>query len=476
MFSEKLIVLLRTFSKPELNRFRKYLLSPYLNDQSDLVRLFETVNEGLRKPAPDPADFDRDLVWKNLYPGKKTDDLQLRRLASDLTQMALQFMVAEARREDPLSEALDMQQLLGRQELKKHLAGAERQIDKYLEASMDKSSQYYYAQFRKHVQIFNQASQTVSTAGYMDRLSPADFYLECFYIVQKLKFYMGWLPYRNTRATEEVMEVIPGFWEYINSSKFARVPIIVVYQKMVACFLEPEREEHFFQLVKDLEQYSNELPEVDLRECCQTAQNYCAFKINQGRTEYYSVFFNLIKDTIQWNVLLENGQMSEGVFKNTVTIGLRVNEFDWVEDFIRQYAPYLPSHIRENARTFNLANVYSHQKKYDQVIELLRDVEYSDIVYALGSKLVLLRTYYETEEFLAMDSLIDSFKIYLRRNKVISKSLKREYNNFLTFLKKISGLNASNQQAVEKWTKRIRESPHVISKKWLLEKLEELHR
>lgn len=474
MFSEKLITLLQTFSKPELNRFRKYLQSPYLNDQPDALRLFEIVNENLRKTVPDAQDFEKEYIWKQLFSSRKVDDLHLRRLASDLTQLALQFLVSEARQQDPLSEALELQQLLGKQELKKHLAGAERQIDKYLEGSVGKSSQYYYAQFKKHVQTFNQASKTVSTAGYMDRLLPADHFLECFYIVQKLKFYVGWLHYRGFRATDQVLDVFPGFWEYIGSEKFADVPIIAVYQKMIACFTEPEQEEHFRQFVIDLEQYANDLPEEDLRECYQTAQNYCALKINQGRTEYYSVFFNLIKDTIQWGILLENGQISEGVFKNTVTIGLRVNEFYWVEDFIREYAPYLPSNIRENARTFNLANVYSHQKKYDQVIELLRDVEYSDIVYALGSKLVLLRTYYESDEYMAMDSLIDSFKIYLRRNKVISKGLKREYNNFLIFLKKLSTLSSSNPQAVQKLKKRVQETSHVMSKKWLLERIDTL--
>lgn len=476
MFSEKLITLLQTFSKPELNRFRKYLQSPYLNDQPEATRLFEIINESLRKITPGHADFEKQHIWNQLFPGQTIDDLQLRRLASDLTQLALQFMVAESRQQDPLSEALEMQQLLGKQELKKHLAGAERQIDKLIDASVGKSSQYYFAQFKKHLQTFNYASKTVSTAGYMERLLPADHYLECFYIVQKLKFYVGWLHYRGFRATDQVMDVIPGFWEYISSSKFAEVPIISVYQKMIACFTEPEKEEHFRQLVADLEQYANDLPEEDLRECYQTAQNYCALKINQGRTEYYSVFFNLIKDTIQWGILLEKGQISEGVFKNTVTIGLRVNEYDWVETFIRDYAPYLPSNIRENARSFNLANLYSHQKKYDKVIELLRDVEYSDIVYALGSKLVLLRTYYESDEYLAMDSLIDSFKIYLRRNKVISKGLKREYNNFLIFLKKLSTLSTANPPGIEKIKNRIQETPHIVSKKWLLERIEALEK
>lgn len=474
MFSEKLITLLQSFSKPEMNRFRKYLQSAYLNDQPDTLRLFDLINETLRKGPGATKDFSKEHFWRPLFPGAAQQDLPLRRLASDLTQLALQFMVAEARQLEPLAEALELHKLLGKQEMKKHLAGVERQIDKYIDASSGKSSQYYYAQFRKHVQNFNQASKTVSTVGYMDRLLPADHFLECFYIVQKLKFYVGWLHYRGFRATDQVLEVMPGFWEYINSSKFKDIPIIGVYQKMIACFTEPEQEEHFQKLVADLEQFANDLPEEDLRECYQTAQNYCALKINQGRTEYYPVFFNLIKDTIQWGILLENGQISEGVYKNTVTIGLRVNELIWVEQFIRDYAHYLPSNIRENARSFNLANLYSHQKKYDKVIELLRDVEYSDIVYALGSKLVLLRTYYESDEYMAMDSLIDSFKIYLRRNKVISKGLKREYNNFLIYLKRLSTLNTTNPLAIEKLRKRIVDNQNIISKKWLLERIDVL--
>ena len=49
MFSHKLLSLLQTFSKYDLNRFRKFLHSPYFNDQEDIIQLFEAVNTRLRQ-------------------------------------------------------------------------------------------------------------------------------------------------------------------------------------------------------------------------------------------------------------------------------------------------------------------------------------------------------------------------------------------------------------------------------------------
>ena len=156
-----------------------------------------------------------------------------------------------------------------------------------------------------------------------------------------------------------------------------------------------------------------------------------------------------------------------------VTISMWVGEFAWAENFIIEYAPFLPADIRENAKKYSLANIYFRQKKHAQVIDLLQNVEYNDVVYALGAKLILLRTYYETNETLALESLMDSFRIYIRRNKQISKNQKREYNNFLNFVKKLTALNTYDAKAITKFRELVTESSSNMPKKWLLEKIDE---
>lgn len=473
MFSEKLVSLLANFSKVERNRFRKYLLSPYLNEQEDATRLFDYIDRHLRAPSG-IFDATKEQVWKALYPAIKFDDSHLRRLASDLNQLALKFLVAEMRHQTPIEEALDLQKALEKLPLKKQLAGVERQLQQMLEDAEGQSAEYLLARFRMHHHIFQRASKAVTTTGYIDKMAPADFYLECYYLVQKLKFYIAWLQFSGVRTTEKEISFIPGFWEYTEEERFRHVPIIAVYKRVVKCFTEQDEEEHFHALLADLERYARQLTQENLQECYYMAQNYCALKINQGKTDYYSTYFGLQKKAVQLNLLLENRELSEAVFKNIITSGLRVGEFAWTENFIQEYHPYLPVGIRENARTFNLANLYSHQKKHARVIELLSNVEYSDLVYALGSKLILLRTYYESREYLALDSLIDSFRIFVRRNKSMSKSLKREYLNFLNFLSKIAAAKNGKPLNIKSLETKIKEAPHVTSKKWLLEKIDEL--
>ncbi|MBL7827768.1 MAG: hypothetical protein JNJ57_14150 [Saprospiraceae bacterium] len=465
--------MLNSFSRVELNRFRKYLLSPYLNDQPDTLRLFDLLDELLRKEASIET-LSKTETWKVLYPKRSYDDAHLRRLNSDLVQLALRFKVAESRALDPLSDFLTLQKSLEEPSLQKHLNAVEKQLKRMFDEQEQRSAESYLAEFQMHNQMFNRASKVVSTAGYVDKLVPADFYLECFYLTQKLKFYISWLQFSGVRTTEKNVPLMPGFWSYLEEERFRDVPLIAVFKKVVVCFSNQEKEALFQDFLHDLEKNARYLTDEYLRECYHMAQNYCALKINQGRTEYYVVYFNLQKKLTQLNLLLENGGLSEAVFKNMITIGLRVGEFSWTEQFINDYYPFLPAGIRENARTFNLANLYSHQKQHGKVIELLSNVEYSDLVYALGAKLILLRTYYELNERLALDSLMDSFRIYIRRNKQMSKSLKREYSNFLNFLSKLSSIRDSKAALVQLVRKNILENQHVISKKWLLEKTDEL--
>ncbi len=474
MFSDKLLSLLQTFTKYDLNRFRKFLQSPYFNDQEDVTRLFDLINGAIRKGDEAVGTLSKEAVWKAMYARKPFDHGRLRRLASDLTLLAQRFMVEEARQNDPLTEALELQKVLEKPELQKHLSGVERQIEKMLEQSKGKSTDFYFAQFRQYWNIFNRASKSVATAGYTDKLIQADFFLECYYLAQKLKLYISWLLYRGFRVTEREVPVIPGFWQYLEDERFNAVPLILIYRKVIVSFTESENENHFQELLLLLQQYARELMHADLRECYHIAQNYCALKINQGKTEYYYKYFQLIRSMVDQEILLENGQLPESVFKNFITVSLGAGEYAWTEQFIQQYAGFLPPRIRDNAKMFNLAYVSFYRKDYNKVIEYLRDVEYSDVVYALGAKSMLMRTYYEQNEFLALDSLIDSFKIYLRRNKVISKNLKREYNNYLNIIKKLSNITASDKKALSDLRQRVMQTSYNMPKNWLLRKIAEI--
>ncbi|MEO1714264.1 MAG: hypothetical protein AAFU60_13100, partial [Bacteroidota bacterium] len=77
----------------------------------------------------------------------------------------------------------------------------------------------------------------------------------------------------------------------------------------------------------------------------------------------------------------------------------------------------------------------------------------------------------ELNELLALDSLVDSFRIYLHRNKLISREVKQQYLNHLRFVKKLSAILPNDQATITKVRKQIDQCKSLAGRKWILEKM-----
>ncbi|MCC6725445.1 MAG: hypothetical protein IT258_13135 [Saprospiraceae bacterium] len=184
--------------------------------------------------------------------------------------------------------------------------------------------------------------------------------------------------------------------------------------------------------------------------------------------------FALYRIALVREIIFDNGLLNPHHYKNIITVALHIRELTWAETFIQDYTQRLPKADQENALNYNLAHVYFYQKRYDRVIELLQEVEYQTIAYALGSRMLLLRTYFEQGEDQALDSLLDSYRIFLRRNRLISKAVKQQYLNMLRFTRKVVMLSPFDKKGIEKIRVEIENCKSLTLKQWLLEKVGEI--
>jgi hypothetical protein len=119
-----------------------------------------------------------------------------------------------------------------------------------------------------------------------------------------------------------------------------------------------------------------------------------------------------------------------------------------------------------------MARVYFFRKEYDKVLELLQQVEYDDVFYLLDAKLTLVKTFYELKEFESLSALLDSFKMLLRRKKIISDEYRIIYTRFILFLKKLIQANEKKKLLVLK--DELQNARQVADISWLKEKVEEM--
>jgi len=119
----------------------------------------------------------------------------------------------------------------------------------------------------------------------------------------------------------------------------------------------------------------------------------------------------LYKQGLSTNALLENGTISRFTYQNIVSVGLLTKEYDWIREFINSYKNKVDKNYQESAYRFNLGRLAYRQKNYEEALDLLKDTDHNDLLINLFSKTLLLKIYYELEEFQLLNSFLEASKI-----------------------------------------------------------------
>jgi hypothetical protein len=472
MRSSKLYSILGSFSKIEQNRFRKYLQSPYFNRSETITELFNILADDINGEGK--VDLKKEVVWQQLELSVPYDDTRFRKYLSDLLKLLESFLAQQAYEKDPLYQASFLIEAIGNRDLEKLYNSSMRSAQRMVQHYPHESSNFYFHQYKIERNYYNLIDAEIKR-GDKNNVEEINKYLDLFYISEKLKFYLPTLSQKRVAKYEYKIELIEQLLQYLETKDFTQNPRIALYHKACYLYLDPENEKHYYELRTLLQKYAMYVPPQEANDDLYvSAENYCVKKLNEGNSQFLAELFSLYKEKVERDIVIDNEEISPWVFRNIVTVALRLGEYEWIEDFIFQYKEKLTENYRENAFTFSLAQLYFYRKEFDKVIELLREVEYEDFTYNLNSKVMLLFTYYEMDEIEPLYSLFESFRVYLNRHKAIPEQRKNNYKNLIKYTKKLTKVMPGDKKAIEKLKKEVQETPKIASKGWLKQKIAEL--
>ncbi len=482
MYNNKLIRLLRTFSRKEMTRFREFVESPYFNKHQDVRNLVAHLSDVY--PRLDEDRCNRVQLFQQLYPGAPHDQNRLAVIFSYTQRLAEQFLSVEQAGEDQLAGQL---YLLRRLRRRKHYRLYEKELqrlDRKMEAlpSGAVSSPYWRFRFAEEAdRYFNQVERRQEDWHIQEKQNQ----LEQFFLAEKLRDAC------EMQVRSKILKVTyqPGMLEAVleevrcNRPVYVESPVIMVYYQLYQMLVQNEQD-YYFKALKTFKDYEKDFPSSERETIYNLLQNYCIEQINRGNSRFLREIFELYKAQLEQGLLLEEGYLSEWHYKNIVTTGIRLQALDWVQRFIESYRETLRPESRENAYRFNLASYYYASGNYEQVLNLLIRVEYSDLRYNLGAKALLLRTYYDLGEYEALNALTESFRQYLQRNKLLADSRREGYYNLFKLTRRAAYLRVNlDYFSTEKWKRELQKlraaidgEAAIFNKSWLEEKFRELER
>lgn len=469
MHATKLIQLFHQLSPEEMFRLRDFVQSPYHNKNEHVQALFLYLDG--RYPELAPQHIEKWVVWQKLYPDKIYDDLKLRHVASLLLKVCEEFLQTEALRQKPVMAGAQLLEAYRRKRLGKHFTGAKRALEQAMEkqGALRIPDHYHHYQTMLEQELMQEYQQerrsTTGLQGVADKLDEA-------YLVAKLKQTCGMVSYENIYRQAYRYDLLEPLLAHIEQTPYTN-PLLLGYYHGLMMLRNPDALESFAQMKAVLKERAAFIPFEEAQELHIIARNFCIRRFNMGDQAYFKELFDLYQLGLETKVLLnEQGYISPSAFKNIVSVASRLEAFDWAEAFVKERSTLLEEKYRNDYLNYNLARLYFARKQYGQALQLLNQVEYHDVFVAADARTLLLKTYFELDEYDALDALLESFKQFVTRRKEVAYH-RENYLNTIKFTRYLINLNGRDKARKEALGKKIQGTKILTEKTWLLEKLAE---
>ncbi|MEZ4966458.1 MAG: hypothetical protein R2791_14550 [Saprospiraceae bacterium] len=437
MRQTKLVEALRQMSTRERSGWRQYVHADFFNKHRALRNLCDLLLE--HAPQFDHDDLGKKVLYRRIFGAvEKYNELKINNLISDLYGLLLGFLAYLHWKSNPLDEQYHSLMALSERNLDKQAANVHARFHSLLQQRSDRTAAWHRDSLRyweTGEMLHNR--QPRRTAGEHLRRQAEALYRA--HTLEKLQLGVAMLS-RNTLAVLGPEET-PQWQFHILETQYddvlaAELPATEVYVAAQELLRNPSQES-FQDLTSGLFRHHQLLQKDELNALYQCALNYCIRRINDGQPEAYADALSLYRTLLDRDLLLQNGRLSQWTYKNIATTGLRSGEFDWTEDFLHTYRDALLPSERDNAFAFNLATFYFEKQDFSNALRTLQNVEFTDITYHVGAKIMQMKAFCLLGEWEALHSLLDATEQFLRRNKSLSAFGKTTNLNFIRIVRQI---------------------------------------
>lgn len=471
MIKAKVLDILKALSKDELKQFGEYISSPVINKREAVVELFNSY----RKHYPEFNDksFTKEKVFRKLYPGKSYNDEVFRNLNSQLLKHAEEFLSFLGYTSNQFSVKKHLlSELLSRNILslfEKNLSEATEALERQPAHDLDYFSKSYelflykdmYNSFRNNFskQDIQRAERDLVVSFVMKILE-----IQNYVLYESRLLGLDRSLYLSDKFTESMMKNLP--------EDIKDMPQVQIHFN--AFMLEKTDEEKYFENLHDLV-----IKYGDLLEKEKLYNKYIDMIEHLKRTRSMNdpntvrEVFTLRREIIEKGLFTENF-MTNMFFLNMVKSGSRLKEFDWVKMFIENYNGLISEDYRHSTYQLALSTMNFEMKRFDEALSHLALVKYEDNYYNLEVRNLTSRIYYEMGETDMLNDFLNSYRIYVSKNRALSRKDCESHTHFISVLGKIVRIKESGKSYKVDELLPSERKKEFINKTWILEKLREL--
>jgi hypothetical protein len=471
MDNSKVITLFRTFSKREIQMFEKYLNSPYFGCKKFTLNLFLE----LRNYYPDLTELNRKEIFEKSFPGKNYNDSLLRKTLSLLYQYAIKFISLKLLESEPELEDFMFINYARTHSLFKLCGKHLEEFNKEKQNEEIHMDYFYYLYMVEREKVFYKLAAFSQKDACKDVVSRNEIMLLDFII----KFSLGLYEMNANKSSFN--------FDYVHS------PAYIFYKNF-----DPEK---FISEISLDDKYSF-IYEISshLLKLTFSSKPDAYYELKQVVMKHYhklhlSLTFGLFTILSSYSVhkfpkehfeinrfLVEKGfylkigayfQLKD--FIRTFKAAISADEPEWAEKFLSEYKKYLNPVHKDNTEIYCRALTDYYRKDYESALRSLSKVKYQLFSFKQDVYIMGLQIHYELGNHETAFSLTDSYRHFLRENKLVDENSRDRYNFFMKCYAKLFKAKLNNDKISAGLLKAdLQKESNAAGREWLGEKIEEL--
>ena len=471
MENSKLLQLIKTFTKTEMNEFGKYIRSPFFNESTKHICLYEILYENYPEFSPDRIN--KEVIFKRLYPEeKKYDDKKLRSRFNHMLDLAENFLLHTEIKKDIFFSGQSLLNQFSSRKLETHFNKKHKRMNEIVLASDIINNQYF---LKRHLQkkakrrFYEYTKPLGRREEYFKEFADETDLFVKYSVLKLMKYFVIMKCDQDYLNYPFDYSFLQKLIEYIKEKQYTEYPIFEIFMNLLVLEEKPF-DEDLFEKTKLL--FYNNLKLIEKEDAILVINelyNLATRYFYSGKFKFVNVPFEIVKEMIKHEIFpLEDGYMAERQYLDTVYTALSARENGWAENFINEFKLKLNPKVRNNAFNYSISLMEMMKENYHKALEGFAKVRVDDFYYYMRIKYNKLRIYFELEEYETIFIEIDAFKHYLSANKVIPADIRIRASKFLSFFNRLVKARINSDYAEIELLKKILEDTDMELKRTLL--------
>jgi hypothetical protein len=485
--------LLKSLSKKELEEFHSFLSSPFFNQEENNLKLYnflvKKLNQAnlieIKMDAEDPFRYE---IYSWVFKKEKFNELKFKRLVSDFTHLFKKFIMIKnfmghGSTGDPenfLFEISIMKELENKN-LKRLSEPVAKALSKKLEIKRSKDDEYYSAKFQlENLLFYANYGKDAGMAEHFLRSKSLSADLQ--FIFTKLHSYREMIIFSESLSKENSFSPEKDFF-YDHIIDFIRKNKIMIrndhpnlyFIYLTVMMYQSGGEKFSIEFLNYLSKIKYDFPKEKLKYYYTYITSYYWSRINKGDQKFRKDLIKVYKKMVAEDLLMLERYMPDHTFNSIIMIGISEKEFGWVEEFISKYKNAVDPAKAKDAVNLANAKMFFYKRKFDDAIDHLKNVEFKNTIYFSNAKVLLAKIYYEQNDQVSLNYLIESLTQYTRRNKKLVPEQVILINSFIKYMKQLIRYKEKKGMDIIVLRKELdNEKNYVPDRNWFYEKIREM--